>query len=185
MLELVAVMAIFSLVALIGVQVMQASLRNAERLSAVSDESAGLAHGLAMLRLDLESAVPRGFVAPEGTHRDAFLTAPSGVELSIGGLSRSAPGATGFGRVQWRLDPGAGRLIRRVWTDLQPGPERPPEQGYLSDIRGFQIETYQVLGGWRPGYAPDPRNPDALPLGARITLDHARLGPLEIMVSLR
>ena len=187
LLELVAVLSIFALVALIGVQVLQATIRNSERLVEVSDVSADLARTLALLRQDLDAALPMSFTEPNGADRPSLQTEAGGFALTVGGLARLEPNATGQGRVRWRLDPASGQILRQVWTTREPGSRRSAgaEVPVLADIRGFELASYAVQGGWRAGYSANPRDIAALPLGLRVRLDHARFGEITVTVSLR
>ena len=187
LLELVAVLAIFAMVALIGVQVMQSTLRSSERLTEISEQSAEMAVALSLLRQDLSNAVTRGFIPPGGGEQPALVQGQGGFALSVGGLARLDPGASGFGRVVWRYDPVTDQLLRRVWTSLTPGDPRAasPEIAVLSGVEGFNLFSYDTQGGWRSGYASDPGNPSVLPLGVRLRIEHTRTEVIDVTVSLR
>lgn len=184
LLELVAVLSIFALVALIGVQVIQSAVRSSDRLTAISDQSGELALALALLRQDLAAALPREFVPWNGATQPALSAAADGFSLTVGGLARLGANVSGQGRVTWRLGPD-GRLTRRLWTSLTPGRGRVPEVTVARGITRFQLSSFRVQGGWRPGFAADPRRPEALPLGLKVRLDHPRAAGLETVVSLR
>jgi len=185
LLELVAVLSIFALVALIGVQVIQASLRSSERLTAISEETKDISLGLALLRQDLNAALPRVFVPPDGGTEPALVTRPGSFSLSVGGLARLDPGATGFGRVTWRFERATSRVTRAVWTSLTPGGGRAEDIVILEGVEAFEIASFLVDGGWRQGFDADPRTPNLLPLGLKVTLSHSRAKDLETLVSLR
>ena len=185
LLELVAVLAIFALVAVAGVQVIQATVRTSDRLTEVSEASGELALGLALLRQDLNAALPRPFAPPGGGDEPALRAGTAGFALTVGGLARLDAGATGFGRVVWRHDPANEALYRQVWTTLTPGGGRAPEVRVMTGVRRFELASYEVQGGWRPGFAADPRDVARLPLGLRVRIDHVRAEGLETVVSLR
>ncbi len=185
LLELVAVLSIFALVALIGVQVMQATLRASERLTGISETTGELALGLALLRQDLDAALPMPFTPANGGTEPALIAAGDGFALTVGGLARLAPGSSGQGRVVWRHDPATGAVLRQVWTTRNPGGGRPAEVAVLSDVRGLSVSSFEVQGGWRAGFAADPRDTARLPLGLKVRIDHARLGGIDTVVSLR
>ena len=187
MLKLVAVLSIFAIVALIGVQVLQATIRSSEKLSEISEESGNLARTVALLRRDLDAALPMVFTEPNGADRPSLLAESAAFALTVGGLARPEPNATGQGRVRWRFDAASGQLLRQVWTTRQPGSPRSAgrEVAMLADIRGFELASYAVRGGWRAGYSADPRDIAGLPLGLRVRLDHARFGEVVVTVSLR
>lgn len=185
LIELVAVLAIFSVVALIGVQVIQAAVRSSDRLSDVSDQSADLAQTLALMRQDLEAAVPRLFTPPDGGAEPALVARPGSFSLSVGGLTRLTPGATGFGRVTWRHERTTGVLTRQVWTSLTPGGAAPERVVMLSDVQALALDSFRPQTGWSTGFDPDTRDRAALPLGLRVRIGTQRFDPLETMVSLR
>ena len=185
LLELVAVLSIFAMVALIGVQVIQASLRSSERLTDISESSGELAVGLALLRQDLNSALGREFTPADGGTEPALKMVPGGFGLSVGGLARLQPNTSGQGRVIWRLDPGTGTLLRQVWTTLTPGRGRPAEVAIIRGVAQFELASFTALNGWRQGFNADPRNIAELPLGLRVRFQQAQAGDLETLVSLR
>jgi len=185
LLELVVVLAIFALVALIGVQVIQATVRSSDRLTEVSEQSAELALALALLRQDLGAALPRAFTPPNGGTEPALSVGSGGFSLTVGGLVPLSPNASGLGRVTWKLVPGSDQLVRQVWTTLTPGGGRPAETIVLTGIERLELDSYQAQSAWRPGFSPDPRNIGELPLGLRVRIEHIRLGTLETLVSLR
>ncbi len=184
--ELVAVMAIFALDALIGVQVIQASVRSSERLTKISDESADLAVALAQLRQDLDMALALPFTTPSGTPEPALLAGDGGFALTVGGIAVLGDGS-GQGRVVWRHDPVTETLVRQLWPTRIPASGRAagPDIAVLEDVTALSISSYTARAGWRAGFANDPRNPDDLPLGLRVRIEHARLGALETVVSFR
>lgn len=184
LIELVAVLAIFAVVALIGVQVIQAAVRSSDRLTAVSEETAGLAQALALLRQDLNAALPRRFTPPDGGDEPALVTRRSGFSLSVGGLARLNAGATGFGRVTWALDRGTGTLSRSVWPTLTPGRGAPEAVAVLEGVEDFALDSFSVGTGWTDGFSADPRDTSALPLGLRVRMGRGE-GTYETLVSLR
>ena len=187
LLELVAVLSIFALVALIGVQVLQATIRSSERLSEISDDSADLARAVALLRQDLDAALPMVFTDPNGADRASLVAAVGEFALTVGGLARLESNGSGQGRVRWRFDAGSGQMLRQVWTTRQPGSPRSVSAPVtvLDNVRSLELASYAVQGGWRPGFSADPREITKLPLGLRVRVDHARFGEIVVTVSLR
>jgi len=185
LLELVAVMSIFAMVALIGVQVIQASLRNSERLTDISESSGELAVGMALLRQDLISALARKFTPFDGGAEPALKIVPGGFALTLGGLARIDPQTTGQGRVIWRHDPVTSALTRQVWTSLTPGRATPEVTVVIRDVAQFSLSSYGIQSGWRAGFNADPRNIETLPLGLKLRFEHAKAGEVETVVSLR
>ncbi|MDJ0827633.1 MAG: type II secretion system protein GspJ [Rhodobacter sp.] len=188
LLELVAVMAIFAVVALIGVKVVEQTLRSNDRLVALSDEAADLAYGLALLRRDLGAAIDLPFAPPGGAVFPA-LDAPARGDrfaLSVAGAGGLAAQSAGFGRVTWAFDPGTGTVTRRVWPVLQPANARAESSAVtvFEDVRGFTLEGFVPGRGWSVGF-PGSDGQAGLPLALRVRLDHARLEAVETLVTLR
>lgn len=189
LLELVVVMAMFAVVALVGVQVIGQVLRTDRRLAEVNAQAADLALGLALLRADLGAAIALPFYPPGGLALPA-LDAPARENrfaLSLGGQAMLDGGGPGRGRVIWRLDPLTRNVTRQVWPALIPGDIRmaSPEVVIFRDITALTLEGFAPDSGWTVGFPKPDRNPDALPAGLRITLDSATLDRLQTVVSLR
>lgn len=185
LLELVVVLSIFALVALIGVQVIQATVRSSDRLTQISKDSGELAVTLALLRQDLNAGLARQFTPANGGTEPALKVGPGAqFSLTVGGLARLNANVSGQGRVTWRLN-GSGQLTRQVLTTLTPGPGRVPEVVVANGVRAMNFFSYQRRSGWQPGFAHDPGNPEILPLGLRVRLDLPRAEALDTVVSLR
>lgn len=187
LLELVVVLAIFALVALMGVQVIRASVGADRRLTEISETSGELALALALLRRDLAAGIGLPFYPESGGAESALRVGQGGFALSVSGLGGAEQGGSGLGRVVWRLDAGDGRLTRQVWTTLSPGGARAagPQVVMLDGVDEITVESFSLQSGWRQGFAADPRDPNALPRGLRVRLDHRRFAQLETLVSLR
>lgn len=189
LLELVVVMAIFAVVALIGVQVIGQAVRADARLAKVNEQAADTAFALALLRADLTAAIGLPFYPPNGLPLPA-LEAPARENrfaLSLGGqatFDRSGPGRA---RATWRLDPATGEVTRQVWPSLIPGDVRmaSPEVVLFRDVRALTVEGYDPENGWTPGYPKPGKDPDLLPDALRVTLETGGAGPLQVLVTLK
>ena len=181
LIELVAAIAVFAVVAVMAMQILGGALRQNEALERLDADGAALIRTLALIRRDLESAVPVRFQPPQGPAEAAVLPLPgdSGLALSVGG--HAVPGGTlrsGLIRVTWRLDPATGVLSRQVWPTLDP--RRNDQAGVpVSMLDGVQRLAF-VSPGLAPGALPDP---DTVPRGMELRLDTVRHGPLRIVVS--
>ena len=186
LIELMVVMSIFALVSLIGVQVIQATVRSSARLTEINEDSRDLAMVMALLRQDLNAGMAREFTPSNGGRQPALKVGPGPqFSLSVGGLARIYPQTSGQGRVTWRLDTASGQLFRSVHTSMTPARDRVPEVAVARDVTGFDLFSYQLRSGWKPGFAFDPGDPARLPLGLRIRLDHRRAAAIDTVVSLR
>ncbi|MBY5974328.1 GspJ family type II secretion system protein [Ferrimonas balearica] len=186
LLELTAAMAIFALIAVMGVQALSASVRVRDRLTAHHYDNWQEAEALALLRRDLESTAPLAFQTPDMLTQPAVLTAAdrSGFALSLTGQP-TLPGSTETGRVrvEWRFDAREGALYRRSWLTLNPRntSARGPDRSVLDGLAGIQ---FRVLTdeGWQTDFG----NPDvatALPLAMEVILERSDGGELRLLVA--
>lgn len=209
LLELVVAMAIFSLIAVMGLQVLGGTLRMRDRLEATASETADLSYALALLRGDLSSMVPLLFYPPEGARpRSALAFDPAGrLEMSLAGQLDLPPvAALGLHRADWRLDPATQDLSRRYWPVLSPvaTSARSPEVVVLRGVRGIALRSYWEGQGWVSGStrpvppaaptagADSDRGPavansygDQLPDAIEVTLDTVDFGPIVLLESLQ
>ena len=164
LIELVAALAVFALVAVMGLQALTANLLMRDRLTTMEQQSAELSLGLTLLRNDLSALLPVVFHPPGGGSRSAIHLSDDGLTLSfsIGGQPELSPaGGAGPGlkpglglhRVQWRLDVASQQLMRRVWPVLSPtSPQAAsPEVAYLSGVAGLSLRSLWPQLGWLPG----------------------------------
>lgn len=189
LIELVAAIAIFALVATMGLQALTMGLRSQAGLEAAAAGEEALVRTLALLRRDLAAAAPIPFQPPAGTAETAW-TAPAGgnrFALSLGGQAR-LPGAgeAGLGRVEWRLDAATGTLYRRFWPTLAPreAAAAGPEVAMLEGVEAI------VLDEFPPGAEPrgnpfDVEDTPAarLPPGFELSLTSRRFGALRLVVA--
>ncbi len=187
LLELVVVLAIFALVALVGVQVIRSTVLTEQRLASTGAANAELAVTLALLRRDMRAAIGVGFFTPTGIDEPALQIRQNGFSLSVGGLSGIENSAPDLGRITWRRDPATGQLRRQVWTTLVPGGPGAggAEVTMLGDVAGLAVEAFTPAAGWQPGFTADPRAASSLPHALRVRLQHAVFGQIETLVSLR
>ena len=202
MIELVAAMAVFALVAIMGLQALTGSLRMRDALSARADGSLALEQALALLRQDMGAALPMLFFPPGGAPPQSALRAdPDGFALSRGGL----PGAT-LGRVDWQVQDGT--LTRRVWPTLTPANpgQRSPAAAVLAGVTGLQWRSHWPGAGWVAGLRPPTGTirtldasstdsdstsaapetySDALPEGIALTLVTRDFGQITLVESLK
>lgn len=185
LLELVAVMAIFAIVALIGAQVIQASVRSNERLSSISDQSQEIVTALTLLRRDLNSATPRTFVNASGQVFPPVTIQSQKLGLAISGLAPLSKHQTGFGYVEWQFNPSTKALSRALWTSLTPGATRTESATVLHNVMDVQFYSRQDLGAWQQGFISNGQPNGRLPDGIKVVISHEKLGTLEIVESLK
>ena len=215
LIELVTALALFALVAVMGLQALTANLRMREQLVRMDQQAAELSLGLTLLRSDLSALLPLLFHPPGGGSRSAIHLSEDGLTLSftIGGQPALSAGpgvkpGLGLHRVQWRLDVPSQRLMRRVWVGLSPASDQSlrPEVAYLSGVSGFGLRSLWPQLGWRPGVvsgvqtvAPDlgggdgdgvmvrlaDSYSDTLPQALELSLQIDGLGPLRLLEALR
>lgn len=212
LIELVAAMAVFALVAVMGLQALTGSLRLRDRLGARAETAEDLSLALTLLRNDLSAMMPLAFHPPGSSRpQSALVLSPDGTRLgfSIGGQPDLAPLQTrGLHRVEWRVDSARGALTRQVWPVLQPASPtaRQPEVTVLQGVRGISLRSHWPDQGWRAGVtsgvapeAPDPGGGDSdgslialtnsysstLPNAIEVTLQIDGLGAVTVLEALR
>lgn len=207
LIELVAAMAIFALVAVMGAQALSGMLRQRDALIPRADRAAELETALSLIRADLAAALPMLFYPPgRAAPQSAAFGAGTRLALSIGGqrgLDLDAPSAQY--RVEYRLDPVRAQLWRRVWPSLMPAHAgvATPDVLILSGITGLRLRSHWGAAGWRDGLtlpiqAQTPANLDgdatggvpevyssALPHAIELVLELQDLGPLPLLETLQ
>jgi general secretion pathway protein J len=187
LIELTAAMAVFALVAVMGVQALNATLRMQDGLTERDSATWAAAEALALLRHDLGALAPMTFGRPDGTLEPALLSerAPDRVALSVAGLA-VLPGTreTGAGRVEWRLDPATGALSRRYWRSLTPRDERAagPEVVILDGVEQMSLRRLGA-NGWVEDSAAGKLPPTSLPEAVELRLQTERFGALRVVVA--
>ncbi len=188
LIELTAAMAIFALVAVMGLQAISASVRVAGSLSARDATTEELAYALALLRHDLGHVVPVPFTPTTGPVEPA-LTADSGtgeINLTIGGQSiMPQTHETGIARVEWRFDRADGLLTRRYWTTTAPLDDRAAGPRTVV-LKGVDDVSFRLLGndGWTDGFANAPESPaKALPRAIDVQIRTKAHGDLRVVVA--
>ena len=157
LIELVVAMAVFALVAVMGLQSLGGMLRQRDRAAAFAVESAALGHAASLIRRDLSAILPVLFYPPGGRARSAVDDLPGavGFALSIANTRPYAPlGASGLVlRAEYRLDPETGRLLRREWRTAWPvdAAASSPEAVVLEGVSGLRLRSYWTGVGWIEG----------------------------------
>ncbi len=211
LIELVVAMAIFALVAIMGLQSLTGTLRIRDRLVTLDDQNAEIGLALAVMRNDLTSIMPLLFYPPDrGAPRSALRLTSGGSKfaMSVGGQPDMSGQANGeIHRAQWRLDRDNAQLHRSVWTTLTPANQTAlqPETIILEGVSTLSIRTYWEGQGWIDGannplldFANISANPDGdstggppetysdiLPSGIEITMTTQAYGTLTMIESLR
>lgn len=191
LIELIVAMALFALVAVMGLQALNGMLRSQGRLVGQSQTNAALSLTLALLRQDLAAALPVLFYTPSGVPVSALSVTRPGPQLalSLGGQAAPAtPDFTGFHRVTWHFDQRGQRLMRQAWPALQPasGRQQGPMVEMLTGVSGFDVRLYEASIGWRdwedlPPEQISSRLPDAI----EVTLQIGQQGQITLIEAFR
>ena len=210
LIELVVAMAIFALVAVMGLQTLTGMVRMRDRLAEIEHKTGQLSYATALIRHDLAALIPALFFPPDGRPNSSIDLGRNGQELglSIGG-QEDLPPVQGLGlhRAEWRFDPTEQRLLRRIWPILSPANDRAalPEVVVLDGVIEFEVRTYWQDIGWRngtesgvPAIAPtiegldSDRGPvalngysDSLPLAVELSLETLDFGKILLVESLK
>lgn len=187
--ELVAVLAIFALVAVAGLQAVSGAVRARERIGAADAGTVELMRAMTLLRADLKALVDMPFQPPgAGTAPEpAFLAEPreGRVALTLAGQA-VLPGTQGAGlvRVVWRLDRAGGRLTRQVWPVLRPASVRAagPEVTVLEPVRALGLRVRPAAGrGAGAWQVPGPAAAPGLPRLVEVTIETEHHGVLRVV----
>lgn len=207
LIELVVAMALFALVAVMGMQTLNGTIRTRDALTARDGRDRDLSVTLALLRSDLDRMAPLLFHAPEGPPQSALFFDPARarVHLSVSALAGD-PAPEPFRRVEWRLDRDRGELVRRAWPSTSPARtgQVTSERVFLTGVRDLRLRSYWGGFGWVDGTGLDLRPPaaapgasdadaafavvanqysDSLPLAVEITLTIDTLGEIRLLES--
>jgi general secretion pathway protein J len=164
LIELVAAMAVFAVVAVMGLQSLTGMLRTRDRLAEIDTNTSELSVALARLRNDLAATTPLLFYPPDRqAPKSALYQTDTLFSLSIGGQP-ALDGSYHRHRAQWRHDPSDNTLYRRVWTTLTPANStaQQPEIAVMQGINGLRIRSYWPQTGWANGLN-NPNNASTQP----------------------
>ncbi|MEZ5714081.1 MAG: type II secretion system protein GspJ [Paracoccaceae bacterium] len=210
LIELVVAMAVFALVAVMGLQALSGMLRQRDRAADHAGASAALGQAAGLIRHDLGAVMPVLFYPPEGRAQSALtdLRGQSGFALTVANTRPYAPlGATGLmTRVEYRFDAETGGLYRREWRSAWPATaaERGPEVLVLDGVQALGLRSYWTGLGWidglrfaaldqlraeqgastqdAEGSGPESYS-DQLPLAVEITLTTTAFGTITLIES--
>ncbi|MFB9148696.1 type II secretion system protein GspJ [Roseovarius ramblicola] len=191
--ELVAALAIFSLVAIMGLQTLSGMMRARDRTAGAAGDAAALSRGLVLLRADLKAAADLAFWPPEALESEPPLLDLSAEEGRFA-LSTEARAvlpdqqAAGTERVIWRHDRRGERLLRTAWPVLRPATDaaRAPETVIFEDVAGLRLRAYAgPEAGWIGGWGQDAgvARP-GLPRAVEVIVESGRYGALRVLVAL-
>ncbi|MEP5151790.1 type II secretion system protein GspJ [Planktotalea sp.] len=211
LIELVVAMAVFALVAIMGLQSLTGMLRNRDHLVELSENTHELGQAVALLRNDLSALVPFLFFPPERqAPQSALRLTGSSTRLSLSIAGQPSLGANdqlgAMHRSEWRYDGATNTLSRAVWPTLIPARPnaRSSEVVILREIDGFSARSYWPVEGWinglrQPNSANTTTNAidsdqtassaivysSTLPLAVEITLHTQEFGDIPLVHSLR
>lgn len=152
LIELVVAMALFSLVAVMGMQTLNGTIRTRDALTGRDDRDRALAVTLALLRTDLDRAAPVLFYPPDGPPQSALSLDAGGARMGLT-VSALAPDAAPFQRVEWRFDRAAGTLSRAAWPVTEPSQAglRSSDRILLTGVSAFRLRSFRKGQGWIDG----------------------------------
>ncbi|MDR6267603.1 type II secretion system protein GspJ [Roseobacter sp. N2S] len=192
LLELIVVLAVFALVATMSLQAMTGTLRTRDRLVKVESQTAEITRVLALLRADLQAAVPLEFHDVNGQIQSSFEIAQGSEQLAFSVSGRFAlPGeqSAGLGRVIWRFDRSTQQVLRQSWPTLIPADRASlsPEVVVATGISGFDVRRLDGDGNWVSG--PDDSlgagTSSGLPRAVDVVIDTAAFGRISTLVGFR
>jgi general secretion pathway protein J len=209
LIELVVAMAVFALLAIMGVQALTGTLRLRDRLTGIESGTAELSLASTLLRHDLTAMIPMLFFPPGARPRSSLDLSADGqmLGLSVGG-QLDLPPVLGLGlhRVEWRWDPAQQILSRRAWPVLSPvnASAALPAVPVLTGVTGFGVRSYWFDQGWVSGtdsavlqsaeavgldsdrgLVVTESYSDSLPLAVEVTIETTEFGQITLVESLK
>lgn len=209
LIELVVAMAVFALLAIMGVQALTGTLRLRDRLTGIESGTAELSLASTLLRHDLTAMIPMLFFPPGARPRSSLDLSADGqmLGLSVGG-QLDLPPVLGLGlhRVEWRWDPAQQILSRRTWPVLSPvnASAALPAVPVLTGVTGFGVRSYWFDQGWVSGtdsavlqsaeavgldsdrgLVVTESYSDSLPLAVEVTIQTTEFGQITLVESLK
>lgn len=188
--ELLAALAVFALLATMGIQTLNATLRARDQLAGAAVESAELDTALTLLRADLRAAAPLGFRTPGNLVRPALVFDPTAARLSLSTAGRPRlPGEASAGRTRviWRLDRLNARLLRQDWPILAPASTAAlrPARVMLTGVTALRVAVYSPDAGWHDATPPgaEAMGITTLPRGVRVEIDTRGHGTLRVVAA--
>ena len=189
--ELLAAVAIFAVLAVMCQQALVVTLSLESRLSLRRSELAAVQRAVTVLGRDLENAAPRGVRDRQGELLPVLALEAGGEALIFarGGLPNPAGLAkSGFRRVRYAVSTEDEGMERQVWQRLDPAPgQAPAVETLLAGVERVRFRVWTRDDGWRSIW-PDPEDPATrtrLPDGIEAVLETRRFGTLRRVVSLR
>jgi general secretion pathway protein J len=177
LLELVAVLAIYSLIAVISTQVLSSALRNQGRAqSAMHDVTESVAI-LSVLRRDLETMTPTGSLPDRS---DAFASDANGRITLMREPVRGGSGA-GLERIEWGVDRETGTLWRR--SSLPESVETRVPVAMLRGLEAWDVRALTGEGEWIPAESWSATDIAELPRAVEVRLHTAALGDLRMVAA--
>lgn len=184
LLELIAVLAIFSLVAIMSVNALAGGLRGTMRIAQTSDQLTNVMTVTEVLRRDLEAIVPvsssfatggppASFVVEDTRHSLSFVT--------MGQLDRSTLQGGTLMSVRWDVNQNSNTLIRTERPHASGAPARSTLA--LDGVSGWNVSIWTDRGERRPGPAWRRQPPETLPRGIEVSFAVETLGPLQVVVA--
>lgn len=165
LLELVVVLAIFSVLSLMGVQLLSQAMANRDAVAHTDGRVSALSTAVAVLRRDLEQAIPE----PDASGEIPFFA------ISGDGLRVVSATDAGTAAVFWQIDAGKSRLLRRRQDNGEVTVA-------LDQVNAMRIDVFEGAD-WADGATWRPTGPADLPRGLRVVLSLADLGDVPIVVA--
>lgn len=155
LLELVVAMALFAMVAVMGMQALSGTVRSRDALSDRDGRDRALAVALALLRSDLDRAAPMIFFPPGQPPQSAVRALAGRGEMALSVATLPQPGAvqTAFARVEWRHDAAQSTLTRRSWPVVAPAEaaQAGPTRVVLTGVTELRLRSFRAGQGWAEG----------------------------------
>lgn len=182
LIELVVAVALFGLVAVMGLGLLTGMTRQQAVIAQTGGRAAELDRMLGLLRADIHAAVPVVFTAQGAAPQSALASTGDAIGMTVAGQPL-LPGASdgALRRAEWRLDQSGGVLSRTLRTTSGEG----TEVRLLTGVTALSLRSFIDTQGWYPGPGHEPGGISSdLPSGIEITVQTAE-GPITVIEALR
>lgn len=166
LIELVAVLAVYGLVAVMSLQLLTGAMRSRDRTEEARAAVVQVSAALAVMRRDLTGMIP---VAPAQGRTTSLEIDDTSLSFVVEADSDENPHLV---PVSWRHDSSTGRLIRSA--DGR-------ETVQLDGIQAITVNVADGAGGWRSGAGWAPVSFAELPPGFEVTLETEELGQVRLV----
>lgn len=178
LLELMAVLAIYALIAIVSLQVLSGALRNQGRAELAMNDATEAVAVLTVLRRDLEAMAPAAASLATGP---GPFSSEAGGRIRIIRASQASGAGDGIEAVEWYVDRTTGTLWRIVGEP--EGYAAPKAVRMLEGLETWNVQTLSEQGDWVSANSWHAADVGDFPRAVEVLLRTAALGDLRLVAT--